>query len=164
MTYTTYHRMFNLKNRTVPVLEQQLLTLPENLSSRPVCYGSFLYNVLSTFLLSFLTIVLSVLRFTASDYTFGIFWLHLWYLLITPLVSCEYTFGILWLHLWYLLITPLVSSDYTFGIFWLHRWYLVSTPLVSCEYTFGILWLHLWYLLITPLVSSNLSYVYSILS
>ena len=142
MTYTTYHHMFNLNNRTVPVLEQQLLTLPENLSSRPVCYGSFLYNVLSTFLLSFLTIVLSVLRFTASDNTFGIFWLHLWYLLITHLVSCEYTFGILWLHLWYLLITPLVSSDYTFGI----------------------LWLHLWYLLITPLISSNLSYVYSILS
>jgi hypothetical protein len=58
-----------------------------------------------------LAIVLSVFLLTASDYPFGIFWLPLWYLLITPLVF--------WLPLWYLLITPLVSSDNPFGIFWL---------------------------------------------
>jgi hypothetical protein len=74
-------------------------------------------------------------------------------LLITPLVSSDYLFGIFWIPLWYLLIT--VSSDYPFGIFWLPLWYLLNTPLVSSDY--GIFWLPLWYLLITPLVSSNLS-------
>ena len=96
----------------------------------------------------------------SSDYPFGIFWLPLWYLLlplwyllITPLVSSDYPFGIFLLPLWYLLITPLVSSDYPFGIFWLPLWYLPITPLVSSDYPFGIFLLPLWYLLITPLVS-----------
>jgi hypothetical protein len=31
------------------------------------------------------------------------------------LVSSGYLFGIFWLPLWYLLVTPLVSSDYSFG-------------------------------------------------
>jgi CBS-domain-containing membrane protein len=65
-----------------------------------------------------LSIVLSVLRFTTSDYPFGIFWPLILYclsfvdlaLLITPLVSSDYPFGIFWLPLWYLLVTP-------FGIF-----------------------------------------------
>ena len=136
-----------------------------------------------------LTIVLSVLWLTASDYTFGIFWpLYCLYfdlrLLITPLVSfdhcivCTLTCGF-WLHLWYLLtivlsVLWLTASDYTFGIFWplyclyfdgfcLHLWYLLTivlsvlwwllfTPLVSfdhcivCTLTYGF-WLHLWYLL-----------------
>jgi hypothetical protein len=55
------------------------------------------------------------LRLGSSDYTFGIFWLCLWYLLITP-------FGIFWLQLWYHLITPLVSSDHSSGIFWRYQW------------------------------------------
>ena len=74
----------------------------------------------------------------SSDYSFGIFWLLLWYLLITPLVSSDYSFGIFWLLLWYLLITPLVSSHYSFGIFWLLLWYLLIIPLVSFDYSFGI--------------------------
>jgi hypothetical protein len=76
-----------------------------------------------------LPITLSVLRFTASDYPFGIFWLPLWYLLITPLVSSDYPFGIFWLSLWYcsefgnFVITFIIlSSDYHFGIFWLPLW------------------------------------------
>ena len=115
---------------------------------------------------------LSVLRFTASDYTFGIFWplrclsfdLRL---LITPLVSfghcivCPSIYGF-WLHLWYLwplrclsfdlrlLITPLVSFGHCivcpsiYG-FWL-RWLLI-TSLISLFY-----WLR-WLLLITNLMS-----------
>ena len=83
------------------------------------------------------------------------FWLPLWYLLITSLVSSDYLFGIFWLSLWYLLITSLVSSDYFFGIFWLSLWYLLIISLVSSDYFFGIFWLLLWYLLITSLVSSN---------
>jgi hypothetical protein len=80
-----------------------------------------------------LVIVLSVLRFTASDYPFGIF-CPLYCLsfdlrlLITPLVSfvhcivCPSTYGF-WLPLWYLLVVVLsvlrfTASDYPFGFFW----------------------------------------------
>jgi hypothetical protein len=84
------------------------------------------------------------------------FWLPLWYLLITTMVSSDYHFGIFWLPLWYLLITTLVSSDYHYGIFWLPLWYLLITTLVSSDYHFGIFWLPLWYLLITTMVSSNI--------
>ena len=31
-----------------------------------------------------------------------------------------------WLPLWYLLITTMVSSDYHYGIFWLPLWYLLT--------------------------------------
>jgi hypothetical protein len=78
------------KNRTrlarrVPLVEKELLTLPEHLSSSPSFSGvratrSLLLCVVfcsSLFVLSYfflLTIVLSVvLRFTDSDYLFGIF-------------------------------------------------------------------------------------------
>jgi hypothetical protein len=87
----------------------------------------------------------------SSGYLFGIFWLPLWYLLVTSLVSSGYLFGIFWLPLWYLLITPLVSSGYLFGIFWLPLWYLLVTSLVSSGYLFGIFWLPLWYLLVTSI-------------
>jgi hypothetical protein len=58
-------------------------------------------------------IALSVLRFTASDYTFGIFWpLHCLSfdlrLLITPLISLAIALSFL----------RFTSSDYTFGIIW----------------------------------------------
>ena len=89
-------------------LTQQLLPLPEHMSSPPVCSGVrvdwsldfcvvFCRSLLVFLFFSLLVIVLSVLRFTASDYPFGILDLRL---LITP-------FGILDLRL---LITP-------FGIF-----------------------------------------------
>ena len=99
-------------------------------------------------------IVLSVLQFTASDYTFGILWplyslsFNL-QLLITPLVSCGhcivcpssiYSF---WLHLWYLVAIVLsvlprfTASDSTFGILW---------PLYCLSFFNLQLWLHLWYL------------------
>ena len=99
-----------------------------------------------------LAIVLSTsLQITASDYPFGIFWLPLWWLLITPLVSSDYPFAIFLLPLLWLLITPLVSSDYPFGWLLITRlvssdasdypfWYLLITP-------FGIFWLPFWYLL-----------------
>ena len=146
-------------------MEQELLALPEHLSSPHVF--SWVCVVQSiVFSVVFCGSLFVCLWFTVADYTFGILsliyscWLHLWYLvsdlqlLITPLVSClwftvvDYIFGILsliyscWLHLWYLvfdlqlLITPLVSC----------LWFtLLITPLVSClwftaaDYTFGIL-------------------------
>jgi hypothetical protein len=83
-----------------------------------------------------LAIVLSVLlRYTHSDYTFGIFWpmCCLFFfdirILIIPLVSsgqcvvCSSSIYGFWLHLWYLLANVLsvllryTDSDYTFGIF-----------------------------------------------
>jgi hypothetical protein len=44
------------------------------------------------------------------------FWLPLWYLLITSLISSDYLFDIFWLPLWYLLITSLISSSFTCGM------------------------------------------------
>jgi hypothetical protein len=128
-----------------------------------------------------LTIVLSVLRFTDYDYSFGIFW-PLWCLsffdlqiMITPLVSfdhcvvCPSLIYRLWLHLWYLLIIVVsvllwfIDFDYTFGIFWSlcclsFDLQIMITPLVSfdhcgvCPTLIYRLWLLLWYLL-TILVS-----------
>jgi hypothetical protein len=136
----------------------------------PSIYGFWLH------LWYLVVIVLSVLRFTASDYTFGIFW-SLYCLsfdlrlLITPLVSvghcvvCPSIYGF-WLHLWYLLVIVLsvlrfTASDYTFGIFWSlcclsFDLRLLTTPLVSfghcivCPSIYGF-WLHHWYLLVIVL-------------
>ena len=101
-----------------------------------------------------LAIVLSVLRFPASDYPFGIFWplccLSFFdsRLLITPLVSfghcivCPSSIPGFWLPLWYLLAIVLSvllrfpASDYPFSIFW---------PLYCLSFDSR--------LLITPLVS-----------
>jgi hypothetical protein len=107
-------------------------------------------------------IVLSVLLFTASDYSFGIlwpgcclffylrFWLPLWY--IVPIVlsvllftASDYFVGILWplcclvFHL-RLLITPLVSCGHCrvcssiYG-FWLLLWYLMAIVLFGLQFT-----------------------------
>ena len=122
-----------------------------------------------------LAIVFSVLvRFTASDYLFGIFWplycLSLFdlQLLITSFGNCIvcpcliYSF---WLPLWYLLAIVLsvlvwfTASDYLFGIFWplyclsLFDLQLLITSLVSfghcvvCPCLIYSFWLPLWYLL-----------------
>jgi hypothetical protein len=124
-----------------------------------------------------LTIVLYVLLwFTASDYTFGIFWslccmsFFDLQLLITPLVSFGHCvvypslIDSFWLPLWYLLAIVLyvllwfTASDYPFGIFWplccifLFDLQLLITPLVSfghcvvCPSLIYSFWLPLWYL------------------
>jgi hypothetical protein len=75
--------------RRLPLVEQEQHALPENLSFTPVLSGDlvarslflgviFCSTLLCPFVLFLLAIVLSVLlRFTASDYTFGIFKLFL---------------------------------------------------------------------------------------
>ena len=129
-----------------------------------------------------LVIVLSVLlRFTASLYSFGIFWsLHClsFYalrFLITPLVSsghcivCPSTIYGFSLLLWYLLAIALsvllrfTASHYSFGIFWslyclsFYALRLLITPLVSfghcivCPSTLYRFSLPLWYLLVIVL-------------
>jgi hypothetical protein len=116
-----------------------------------------------------LAIVLSVLlRYTDSDYPFGIFWplcclffFDIW-ILITPLVSfghcvvCSSSIYGFWLPLWYLLTIVLfvllryMDSDYPFGIFW---------PL-CCLFFFDIriLITSLWYL--QTLFPTKVSYTY----
>ena len=124
-----------------------------------------------------LAIVLSVLlRVTASDYPFGIFWplccqsFYELRLLIIPLVSFGHcvvspfsSYGF-WLSLWYLLaivlsVLRVTASDYPFGIFWplccqsFFELRLLIIPLVSFGHcvvspssSYGF-WLSLWYLL-----------------
>ena len=150
----------------------------------PLIYGFWLL------IWCLLVIVLSVLWFTASDYSFGILW-SLYCLscdlrlLITPLVSCGHwvvcplIYGF-WLLLWCLLVMVLsvlgfAASDYSFGILWLLSCLsfdlrLLVTPLMSCGhwvvcpviYGFWLLFGVFWSLcclscdlrlLITPLVS-----------
>ena len=124
-----------------------------------------------------LAIALSVLRFTASHYSFGIFWplyclsFYALRLLITPLIYfghcivCPSTLYGFSLHLWYLLVIVLfvilrfTASHYTFGIFWslyclsFYALRLLITPLVSfghcivCLSTLYGFSLLLWYLL-----------------
>ena len=125
-----------------------------------------------------LAIVLSLLlRFTDSDYLFGVFW-SLCFLtvldlqiLITPLVSFGHcvvwpsSIYRFWLHLWYLLAIVLsdllrfTDSDYLFGIFWRLCWLfffdilIMITSLVSFGHcviwpsSIYRFWLRLWYLL-----------------
>jgi hypothetical protein len=133
--------------RRVPLVEQELLTLPEHLSSPSVfsawgsCYSIFSFICMfcrSLFvLLCFFFWPLCCLFFSNIR------------ILITPLVSfghcavCSSSIYGFWLPLWYLLAIVLsvhlryTDSDYPFGIFW---------PL-CCLFIFDIR------ILITPLVS-----------
>ena len=136
----------------------------------------------SLLLLYLLVIVLSVfLRFTASHYSFGVFWplyclsFYALRLLITPLVSfghcivCPSTLYGFSLPFWYLLAIVLsvllrfTASHYPFGIFWplyslsFYALRLLITPLVSfghcivCPSTLYGFSLLLWYLLVIVL-------------
>jgi hypothetical protein len=106
--------------------------------------------VFCPFVLFLVAIVLSVLlRFTASDYPFGILWplycLSFFdlRLLITPLVSCGHCvvcpsslYGC-WLPLWYLVAIVLsvlrfTASDYPFGIFRLFLRVVQNVSLRNC--------------------------------
>ena len=124
-----------------------------------------------------LAIGLSVLlRYTDSDYSFGIFWplCCLFFfdlrILISPLVSfghwvvCSSSIYGFWLLLWYLLAIGLsvllryTDSDFPFGIFWplgclfFFDIRILITPLVSfghcvvCSSSIYGFWFPLWYL------------------
>ena len=139
-----------------------------------------------------LAIVLSdLLRFTDSDYLFGIFWplccltVFELQILITSLVSFGHSdvwpslIYRFWLPLWYLLAIVLsdrlrfTESDYTFGVFWslccltVFDLQILITPLVSfghCVFwpsSIYIIWLHLWCLLVIVL-SDRLRYTDSV--
>ena len=98
--------------RRVSLVEQELLTLPEHPSSNPVfswvrVIRSLVLCVMfcrSLFVLFFLVIVLSVLlRFTYSDYPFGIFKLFLPFLQLLHLANVT---------LYFLLRTTLARTDF----------------------------------------------------
>ena len=109
-----------------------------------------------------LVIVFSVLvRFTASHYTFGIFW-SLYCLSFYAFTASHYAFGIFW-SLYCLSFYAFTSSHYSFGIFWplyclsFYALRLLITPLIyfghcivcpSTLYGFSLL---LWYLLVIVL-------------
>jgi hypothetical protein len=127
----------------------------------------------------------ALLRYTDSDYPFGILWplccllFFVTRILITPLVSfghcvvCSSSLHGFWLTLWYLLATVLsaplryTDSDYPFGIFWplccllFFVTQILITPLVSfghcvvCSSSLHGFWLPLWYLLAIVLSAYN---------
>ena len=111
--------------RRVPHMEQELLTLPEHLSSPPVFSGVLVFSVMfcrSLFILSsFLFWPLCCPSFD-SDYLFGIFWP-----LCCPSFDSDYLFGIFWP-----LRCPSFDSDYLFAILWPLWCPSFDTSLVSC--------------------------------
>ena len=138
-----------------------------------VCSSIYGFWLLLWYLLA---IVLSVLRYTDSDYSFDIFWplCCLFFdirILITPSMSfghcvvCSSSIYGFWLLLWYLLAIVLsvllryTDSDYSFDIFWplcclfFFDIRILITPLISfghcvvCSSSIYGFWLLLWYLL-----------------
>jgi hypothetical protein len=118
-------------------VEQELLTLPEHRNSSPVFSGAgvtrslvlcvcFIDRCLSFCTFSYGHCVVCHLRFTDSDYPFGILDLRI---LITPLISCGHCV---------VCNLRFTDSDYPFGIFW---------PLCCLSSTIYGFWLPLWYLL-----------------
>jgi hypothetical protein len=67
-SFNTYHRVGNKSNTTVLHVEQELLTLPEHLSSPLPGFSWGSWCSIFNFLCNVLSILL---RFTASDYTCG---------------------------------------------------------------------------------------------
>ena len=88
-SFMTYYRFLTTLTQRVSLVEQELFTLPEHLSSPPVFSGvrvsrslvwyvCFIDRCFCPFVLFLLAIVLSgLLRYTDSDYSFGIFKLFL---------------------------------------------------------------------------------------
>ena len=101
------------------------------------CLFVFDIRILITPLVSFVHVLSVRLRYTNSDYLFGIF---------CPRVVCSSSIYGFWLPLWYLLSIVLsvrlryTDSDYPFGIF---------CPRVVCSSSIYGFWLPLWYLLST---------------
>ena len=116
--------------RRVPLVEQELLTLPEHLSSPQIYSGVRVTRSLVLYV-CFVDSCLSFCTFSFDH-----------------CVVCSSSIYVFWLPLWYLLaivlfvLLPYTDYDCHFGIFW---------PL-CCLFFFDIR------ILITPLVSSNTSY------
>ena len=124
---------------------------------RPLIYLSF---VLSTFV----NCTLSVLLFTAFDYSFGIVRLLAILLSVLLFTASDYSFGIVRLLAILLSVLRFTASDYSFGIVRLLAILLSILLFTASDYSFGIFkllttiyclsfylpqygfWLPLWYL------------------
>jgi hypothetical protein len=127
----------------VPLVEQELPTLPKHLSSplvfSGVCVTLVLYVCFVDRCLSLLSFFFwpwcSSFRFTDSDYHFGIFWPWCSSFRFT---DSDYHFGIFWPWCSSFRFT---DSDYHFGIFW--PW-CSSFRFTDSDYHFGIFKLFLY--------------------
>ena len=168
----------------LPFFDIEILITPLVSFGHRVFSSSSIYGFWLPFLY-LLAIVLSVLlRYTDSDYPFGILWplcCQFFFdiqILITPLVSCGHcvvsssSIYRFWLPLWYLVAIVLsvllryTDSNYPFGIFWslccqfFFDIRILITPLVSCGHyvvcssSICGSWLSLWYIM--TIVSSAL--------
>ena len=147
-SFDIFWSLYCLSFYALRLLITPLVSFGHCIVSSSTLYG---FSLLLWYLLA---IALSVLRFTASHYPFGIFWplyclsFYALRLLITPLIYfghcivCPSTLYRFSLHLWYLLVIVLsvllrfTASHYTFGIFWslyclsFYALRLLITPLV----------------------------------
>jgi hypothetical protein len=85
-------------------------------------------------------------KIKTSDYRFTDFWLTLYWLLITALLTSDYRFTDFWLPLYWPLITlywlpitALLTSDYRFTDFWLPLYWLLITALLTSYKTWTLL-------------------------
>ena len=120
--YIFFHNLFLTLKRHILIFTTCSIFRTINVSQRLNIILCIMFKIFASFIIT----LFARLCVRVGILHFGIFWLPLWYLLITTLVSIDYTFGSLWLLLWYLLITPLVTCDYPL-------WYLLITLLVSSD-------------------------------
>jgi len=148
-----FYRKWNLRCSLRPITLLSL-TLPEHMRSPPVFSGirvtrslvlsvCFVDIVVCPLLLFHLVIVLSVLRYTDSDYPFGIFSLFLCPISLDCKHDSDYPFGILTVFLCPIFLNCKHDSDYPFGIFTLFS--------LDCKHDSDF-----------PLVSSHSSCAYSL--
>ena len=112
---------------SVGTVEQELLALPEHMSSPPVCSGVRVTRSLvlcevvcrSLLVLLHFAVVLSVFRFTDSDYPFGVAKLFL-YRLRSRRLKCYPRVPVL------VPLPVLASINLVMG--WFGHWYLTSRP------------------------------------
>ena len=144
--FMTYHRGFATRiTRRVPLVEQELPTLPSHLSSPPVfswirvtrtlvlcvCFVDRCLSVCTFFLLAI--VLFDLLRYTDFDYPFGIFKLFynfrtivIYYLLLYPVESV-------------LTLTSLLSLLPKISTSVLTSWYCVLPVVVSFLFELSIL-------------------------
>ena len=96
------------------------------------------FNVVSSLFLDLFAVVLSVLRFTDSDYPLGIFKLLIIVLSVLQFTDSDYPLGIFKLLIIVLSVLRLTDSDYPLGIFKLLIIVLSVLRFTDSDYLFGI--------------------------
>ena len=107
-SFRTCHRVCYQSNTTDATSGSGTATFPKHLNSLPMFSGVRVTRFLvlcvmlcrSLFVLFLLAIVLSVLRFTDSDYPFGIFTPFFSFLYFGYCIVCPFLIYGFWLHIW----------------------------------------------------------------